>query len=105
MVNQNNKNQGKGDDDTKPIIDLSDAQLIEEVEATTDDDILLDEAALLGLEDEGSATTGDDDSGAQTSKFYIPNVVKDKYPDLVQIHLIDKIYFECSLSLVLILNC
>lgn len=86
MADQYNKNQGKGDD-AKPIIDLSDAQLIEETEADTDDDILLDEAALLGLEDEdgtgGGSGTSDDTSGAQSSKFYIPNIVKDKYPSLV----------------------
>ncbi len=69
-------------DDDNSILDLSNSESMEE------EDILLSEAELLGTAAGhsgtnatagGTATTGK----AATSKFYIPAVVQEKYPNLV----------------------
>lgn len=76
-------NQQK-DDNT--IINLADAQELEE-NVATEEDLLAAEDELLGIGGKGddTSTTGGATTATATtaSKFHIPQAVKDLYPDLI----------------------
>lgn len=94
MAGKNNKKKKEEKEEKAPVIDLSEAQDIEKG-AASDEDIMLTEEELLGITPtggggEGAAAAKPAKAGIPTtkkplpaSKFHIPNIVKQKYPDLI----------------------